>query len=464
MRPDSSSFHATFVESHRESTNPLKSAMLLAATALLVLPNGAVCPLRAQGPARMLHSRQGKNADELKLVVILSRHGVRSPTWTNARLDAYSALPWPVWSVQPGYLTSHGYELMKRFGNFDRASLAKAGLVSASGCADAALTYIWADTSQRTIESGRALSEGLFPDCPPPVHALAAGATDPLFHSIKSELKPPVTGVKEPTPQSDPQQSVLLKEMQQVLLGCDADAACKPAHVPEILLLDDPPTPTHHKGGHVGELSGPLATASSIAEDFLLEYAEGMPMDHVAWGKVDEAQLRRLLSLHTEYSDQTRRTPGMARLEASDMLYHIERTLEQRVEGRPLADAAGPADSKLVLLAGHDTNLAGVAALLGLHWTLDGRTDDTPPGAELAFELWQNGSGAWSVRITVAMQTLRQMREMQNLTPDAPPARQVLMLEGCGAQGFTCSWKDFQHIADAAIDLKAVPPEKSDQP
>jgi 4-phytase/acid phosphatase len=146
------------------------------------------------------------------------------------------------------------------------------------------------------------------------------------------------------------------------------------------------------------------------------------------------------------------------------MLRHIERTLDQRVEGRPLADATGPTDSKLVLLAGHDTNLAGVAALLGLHWTLDGRTDDTPPGAELAFELWQNGSGAWSVRITVAMQTLRQMREMQDLTPGAPPARQILTLEGCGAAGLTCSWKDCQHIANAAIDRGAVFPEKSNQP
>ena len=438
--------------------------MLLAAAALLMVPPGIVCSLRAQSPAGISHARQGKNANELKLVVILSRHGVRSPTWTNARLDAYSALPWPVWSVQPGYLTSHGYELMKRFGNFDRASLAEAGLVSASGCADAALTYIWADTDQRTMESGRALSEGLFPSCPPPVHALAAGATDPLFHSMESELKRPAASATEPTPQIDPQQSVLLREMQQVLLGCDADTTCKPAHAPEISLLDDPPTPAHRRGDRVGELSGPLAAASSIAEDFLLEYADGMPMDHVAWGKVGEAQLRRFLALHAEYADQTRRTPGVARLEASNMLYHIERTLEQQVEGRPLADATGPTNSKLVLLAGHDTNLAGVAALLGLHWTLDGRTDDTPPGTELAFELWQNGSGVWSVRITVAMQTLRQMREMLDLTPDAPPARQILALEGCGAAEFACNWKDFQHIAYDAIDLGAVLPEKSNQP
>ena len=138
------------------------------------------------------------------------------------------------------------------------------------------------------------------------------------------------------------------------------------------------------------------------------------------------------------------------------MLFHIARTLEQGVKQKPVDGAIGPADSKLVVLAGHDTNLAGVAALLGLHWTLDGRKDDTPPGSELAFELWQDAHGSYSVRVNVAMQTLRQLRDMPALTPAAPPAHTALTLPGCAAG--VCAWDDFQRIADAAVDLDEVLP------
>jgi 4-phytase/acid phosphatase len=89
-----------------------------------------------------------------------------------------------------------------------------------------------------------------------------------------------------------------------------------------------------------------------------------------------------------------------------------------------------------------------VAALLGLHWTLDGRRDDTPPGTELAFELWQNERGAYTVRVTVAMQTLNQMRQSRELTLAAPPDGEVLMVQGCDAKSQssteTTSFKRFK--------------------
>ena len=163
---------------------------------------------------------------------------------------------------------------------------------------------------------------------------------------------------------------------------------------------------------------------------------------------MDEAQLRSFLALHSEYFDLMHRTPTLARLEASNMLFHITRSLEQAVEQKPMPDALGPPRTRLVLLAGHDTNLAGVAALLGLQWTLDAREDDTPPGTELAFELWLNDHGIYSVRVTVAIQTLRQLREMPNLTLESPPAYEALSIPECSARHVDCSWQEFQKIAD----------------
>jgi 4-phytase/acid phosphatase len=423
-------------------------------------------PNRSSNPANDSHSARENNLGELRLTVILSRHGVRSPTWTQARLNAYSAKPWPNWGVPPGYLTAHGFEQMKKFGSFDRASLAAAGLVAADGCADRTATYIWADTDQRTLESGRALAEGMFPGCPPTVHSLAAGANDPLFHPNAARVREAQTfaGVIQfdstAKKQPDTRQDELLIEMQNVLLGCSPTIRCTPAREPEIL-LGGPSAAGRETGDRPGGLPGPLPQASSFSEDFLLEYADGMPDSEVGWGNVDETELRRFLSLHSDYFHLVHRAPALARLQASNMLFHITRTLEQCVKSKAIPDALGPPDSKIVVLIGHDTNLAALAALLGVHWSLDGREDDTPPGSELALELWRSRAGTWSVRVTVAMQTLGQLREIRDLTLAAPPARETLQLPGCGTGVDACSWASFLRIGGAAIDKASLLPAPS---
>ena len=69
---------------------------------------------------------------ELKYVVIVSRHGVRSPTWEPARLNQYSAEPWPSWNVSPGDLTVRGRTLIKLMGSYYRDWLLSNHLYDAS--------------------------------------------------------------------------------------------------------------------------------------------------------------------------------------------------------------------------------------------------------------------------------------------------------------------------------------------
>src|SRR5580693_3252807 len=72
--------------------------------------------------------------EELKFVIYLSRHGVRSPTGKTAQYAKYSSAPWPEWDVAPGYLTPHGYQLMKLFGAYNRTLLTAEGLLAPDGC------------------------------------------------------------------------------------------------------------------------------------------------------------------------------------------------------------------------------------------------------------------------------------------------------------------------------------------
>lgn len=397
--------------------------------------------------------------DQLKLVVILSRHGVRSPTWTEERLNAYSAKPWPTWPVAPGELTAHGYELLKTFGGYDRAALAEEGLVSGTGCDDAASTYVWADTDHRTVASGHALAEGLFPGCGLEVHSLADGQNDPLFHPVSEAMPAAVADAAFAEFQrrssavmpsaGDP----LLTSLQRLLDGCAAEVECVPQTRPKSTLFDTPSAVVRGKGDHLVELQGAWPLASTFSEDLLLEYTEGMPLADVGWSHVDEAEVRRLIALHTRYFDLMHRTPALARLGSAPMLQEIARTLQQAVEGKAVEGALGGPQDKLVMVVGHDTNITGIAGLLGVHWALDGRPDDTSPGTELVFELWRSADGGYVVRTLLRQQTLQQMREGRALSVAHPPGQARLNPAGCMAGG--CSWVAFQGlVASATTDSR----------
>src|SRR5271165_5735525 len=96
-----------------------------------------VCFLHAQTPNAVGGENSVTKDEQLKFVVIVSRHGVRSPTGKLDQLNQYSQQPWPAWSVPPGYLTEHGARLMTLFGVYDREQLAAQGLLARDGCADA---------------------------------------------------------------------------------------------------------------------------------------------------------------------------------------------------------------------------------------------------------------------------------------------------------------------------------------
>jgi 4-phytase/acid phosphatase len=404
-------------------------------------------------------------ASTLKFVVYLSRHGVRSPTGTAAQYDVYSIAPWPSWNVPPGYLTAHGYHLMVLFGEYDRKELASQGLLSADGCGDANRVSFYADSDQRTRETGKALAEGIFPGCHAVVQALPEGSNDPLFH-----FHPTQTELGAVTPAQaaaaiagrlggDP--ANLTEAYRAQLTALDTVlATCGPTSSPlpkRISLFDIPATLTTGSDGHLAQLSSPVNTASTLVENLLLEYTEGMDASKVGWGCVDGAKLRSLMELHTAATDFTERTPVMARGGASNLLAYISDALKQAVTQKAISGARSKPSDRALFLIGHDTNLTNLAGLLDLTWIVDGRRDDTPPGGALLFELWQDRkSGELSVRTYFTVQTLEQMRSSTPLTLDNPPVRVPVFIPGCSREDFSCTWAAFSQTIRRAIDVRFV--------
>jgi 4-phytase / acid phosphatase len=392
------------------------------------------------------------SGEKLQYVIYLSRHGVRSPTGDASKFQNYSAAPWPEWPVKPGYLTPHGYDLMKLFGSFDRLELAGKGLLASPGCEDAARVTILADSDQRTRETGKALAEGLMPGCSIEVHALPEGTDDPLFHGMsasEAHLDPALAVAAiggriggDPNGLAEAYRSQLAA-LDKILAGCGKVPVTNAARTS---LFDIPAVLQPGKGEHAADFHGPLGTASTVAENLLLEYTQGMSGTDLGWGCLDEAGLRQAMELHDAEEDYADRTPVIARMHASNLLDEIANALKQNAAGKSVAGAPGKPDDRVLFLVGHDTNIATVAGLLGLDWIIDGRRNDTPPGGALVFELWRQSSGGYKIRVYYTAQTLRQMREAQPLTMANPPAKAPVFVPGCSAEDVSCDLDAFTAV------------------
>ncbi|MEI9811766.1 MAG: histidine-type phosphatase [Acidobacteriota bacterium] len=392
-------------------------------------------------------------SEELRYAVVLTRHGVRSPTWDLPRLNRYSASPWPDFGVPPGNLTAHGGRLISIMGRYYRDFFTAAGLLGKPACQDAANTYIWADTDQRTLETARLLAETLAPSCQTAIHSVTNGKPDPLFDPLEAGAvkQDQALALAAVSGSIGPDLKAIvdahrpaLDQLNFILRG-NATAA--------VSIFDEPVALTRADDGVA--MAGPLRTASTLTENLLLEYTNGMSGNNLGWGRLTAANLQQVMSLHTAYADWMRRTPYLASTRGSNLLSHIVNSLEQAAGGKPIAGALGNPTGRLLVISGHDTNISNVSGMLGLSWLLPSyQQDDVPPGGALLFTLWRSKpSGRYSVRLQVIAQTMDQMHDAMPLSLATPPIIADIFIPGCGtaAKGYPCTWTSFARTARAAM-------------
>ncbi|MBB6367307.1 4-phytase/acid phosphatase [Xanthomonas sacchari] len=311
---------------------------------------------------------------QVRLTIVVMRHGVRAPTQSPQELAKYAAQPWPQWPVAPGQLTGHGAAGMQALGaRYRQRWLGTAAL--APDCARSGAVVI-ADSTPRNHDSAAAFSEGLLPGCQAQYLALPTTQNNPLFHFGKDEDK------DDAAPAAplhlDAATRTRLRALQRVLSGC-ATPACAAPVAPR---LDDP-----QRLQEPAQAAKALKTAGSLAENLMLEYAQGLPLPQVAWGRADAAALQRLIGLHNASFAYSKRALPAARAGGSNLLAHLLATLQTAAGQTPAVAALAPADTRALLLLGHDTNLAHLAGLFGIDPLVRGQPDAYPPGGALLLEL-----------------------------------------------------------------------------
>src|SRR5262245_10078193 len=157
----------------------------------------AASPALAQAPTQSAAMRPPD--PDLVKVVILSRHGVRSPLVKPEDLARWrpedATPPWPEWKCpdrpdgkcKPGDLTPHGAELARRMGDYYRTNYR----LFSGNCPGSGELYFWADTDQRTKVTGQSLLRGLVPECGEDyLHWLNKGAGDPERPAVAELVQP----------------------------------------------------------------------------------------------------------------------------------------------------------------------------------------------------------------------------------------------------------------------------------
>ena len=176
------------------------------------------------------------------------------------------------------------------------------------------------------------------------------------------------------------------------------------------------------------DLTGSVRTASGTAQVLLLQYAEGMPLAKVGWGRADARTIRRLGVLHAALFDVFSRPPYMTAYQAGPIGRHILAALARR---------KGP---KLELLVGHDTNVTALAAALRIPLIEPGYAiGDVAPGGTLVFEVLRDVQNRRRyIRLSLHSQSPEMIRTLGEAV-----TRTVVPIPGCSSGTRFCPLRRF---------------------
>jgi len=347
---------------------------------------------------------QAAPALRMESVVVMMRHGVRPPTKDPAMPKGVAAQGWPRWDVPPGWLTAHGGRAVEVLGREDARWLKMR---------DCAAVRIIADSDQRTIATAQHWAKGAL-TCTPAIDHLPQDQEDPRFNALAAGLAriDPAAAdrgvAQEVGPGGlsamDARMKALYARVDAVLCG-EARADCGVGGVPSGLR----PATEMAKP----KLSGALDRASTAAQILLLEYADGKPMADVGWGRASAADIAAFSIFHAEEFRLLARPRALALPNLAGLIPAIRDGLGAR--------------RGVTLIAGHDTNVANLAGVLGLHWHVRGfAADDPAPGGAIVLEVLRGAGLKRFVRATYRAQALDDIRNGRART-----IRQPMRIAGC---------------------------------
>lgn len=375
------------------------------------------------GNAQTKRSDDFRAKYELKEVVVMSRHNIRSPLSSGgAAYKRVTPHEWFQWTSPGSQLSLRGGVLETEMGQFFRKWLVGEGLLPDNYRPEGDEVLFYANSRQRTFATAKYFSAGFLPFANVEIqHKYMKDKMDPLFspqftkmndkyrQQVKAEMEALHSGGIQGWMQSV---QPALKMMEKVLDMKHSSAAKNDT---THFWFND--TQFKLEKGDEPKMSGGYTLANSVADALVLQCYESESM--APWGhKLSLKQWRDICAVKEVYDRVLFTTHSAAVNLAYPLVSRIREELHH--EGR-----------KFTFLCGHDSNLASIGAALGLVYpeTQQAMELHTPIGSKMVFEKWSNGTEEF-VAINLVYQPISQLQNRTLLSTEVPPMVLPITIDG----------------------------------
>ena len=359
---------------------------------------------------------------QLKEVVVMSRHNIRSPlTSGGAAHTRVTPHQWFAWTSPSSQLSLRGGVLETEMGQFFRKWLVGEGLLPDNYRPEGSEVLFYANSRQRTFATAKYFSAGFLPFANVEIqHKYFKDKMDPVFTpkftKMNATYRQQILDEMQ-TIHGGPQawmQSVqpTLTMMEDIL-----DMAHSPAAKNDTTHFRYDDTQFVLEKGDEPKMKGGYKLANSVADALVLQCYESESM--TAFGhQLTEKQWRDICAVKEVYDALLFTTHSAAVNLAYPLVSRIREELHH--VGR-----------KFTFLCGHDSNLASIGAALRLRYpeTEQALELHTPIGSKLVFEKWSDGTEEY-VAINLVYQRVGQLQNRTLLSPDEPPMVKPVTIDG----------------------------------
>ena len=372
---------------------------------------------------------------ELKEVVVMSRHNIRSPLASGGtayqRVTPYE---WFTWSSPGSHLSLRGGVLETEMGQFFRQWVVGDGLLPDNYRPMGEEVLFYANSRQRTIATTKYFLAGFLP---------FANVT--ITYKYKEDQMDPVF-----TPKFTKMNKTYRQQVMREILVLNGGpyvwmTSVKPALTLMEKVLDMAHSPaaqndtTHFwfddtrfkiEKGDEPKMTGGYTLVNSVADALVLQCYESenfAPFGH----ELTMEQWRAIGAIKEVYDGLLFTSHSAAVNLAYPLVSRIREELNR-------------SDRKFMFLCGHDSNLASISAALGLQLpeTENALELHTPIGSKLVFEKWSDGTDEY-VAINLVYQSVYQLQHCTLLSLDVPP-----MVLPVTVEGLTTNTDGLYHFSD----------------
>jgi len=386
---------------------------------------------------------------ELKEVVVMSRHNIRSPLSSGAAYQRVTPYEWFAWSSPGSQLSLRGGVLETEMGQFFRKWVVSEGLLPDNYRPEGDEVLFYANSRQRTFATAKYFSAGFLPF-----------ANVEITHKYDEDKMDPVF-TPQFTKMNDTYRQQVLSEMQAMHGGPQAWMA---AQLQTLDLMEEVLDITHSPAaandtthfwyddtqfkiekGDEPKMTGGYTLANSVADALVLQCYESesfAPFGH----ELTMEQWRDICAVKEVYDGLLFTTHAAAVNLAYPLVSRIREELNR-------------SDRKFMFLCGHDSNLASIGAAIGLQFpeTENALELHTPIGSKLVFEKWNDGTDDY-VAVNLVYQSVEQLQGRTLLSTDVPPMVLPITIEGLTANAdglYRLSDLD-THMAGAMAEYEAI--------